>query len=313
MTEEAQSRMHPSMQFLYIMFIAIGSLIIGGLLGFAVVFVLYGTNTLTEITHFNTSASHVISGLWIIQVLGGTIPLFLTPVIFAKYIVKQPQFYLKNTFKVSPVFFVTVFAIMIVSSPLMDFLVTLNQKMVLPQSLNWLQQWMREKEDAAQKATQALTQFKTIWDMLLALLIMGLLTAVAEEFLFRGGIQGIFTRWTKNAHAGIWISAILFSAFHVEFFGFLPRMMLGVGFGYFVYYSGSIWTAVLGHFINNGSVVIITYLFQQKIIGFDPDSSHYNYIITTLSLIFTVFLFFIYQKVALSKKQLQGYNGKGLG
>jgi len=99
----------------------------------------------------------------------------------------------------------------------------------------------------------------------------------------------------------------------MQFFGFLPRMMLGAGFGYFVYYSGSIWTSVWAHFLNNGTAVVLTYLFQRKIITFDPDSNHYNYIIAVFSLIFTVFLFFIYQKVALSKKQLQPHNGKGLG
>jgi membrane protease YdiL (CAAX protease family) len=305
--------MHSSIQFLYILFIVVGLMIIGTILGACIVMAFYGLQTIVEIQHLNTAAPHILSGFWIIQILGVTIPIFLTSIIFAKYVVKQPQTYLKTKLDISPLLLGLVVLVMFASSPFLEYLITINQKMVMPQSLKWLEQWMREKEDAGQKATQLLTQFKTVWDMLFALLEIGLLTAIAEEFLFRGAIQTIFTRWTKSPHWGIWIAATLFSAFHMEFFGFLPRLMLGVGFGYFVYWSGSIWAGVLGHFINNGSVVIITYLFQQKIIRFDPDSSHYNYIITTFSLIFTVLLFFIYQRVALSKKQLQVNNGKGLG
>lgn len=313
MTVEAPSKMHPSMQFLVLIGISLGMMIAGTLIGMALVTVLYGLGTINQIMAFDTTAPNVTTSIWILQIASTTVPLFIAPVVFARYVINEPKVYLKPAIKIAPAFFGLVLLVMLVSMPFMEFLIDMNQKMVLPHSLKWLQQWMRDKEDAATTEMQALLQMKTFASMLFAVLEIGLLTAIAEEFLFRGCVQSIFTSWTKNHHWGIWIAAIIFSAFHMEFFGFLPRMVLGVFFGYFVYWSGSIWTGVLAHFINNGTDVVLTYLFQQKIISFDPDSSHYNYIIGTLSLIFTVFLFFVYQKVSVTKNKLVEQNGKGLG
>ena len=223
---------------------------------------------------------------------------------FAYAIVKKPQEYLKTTFKVRWQLFVVVLLIMMASSPLIELSGNINQKLVLPHFLDWLQKWMRDSEDKAQKLTVVLLQMKTVWSMIVNVLVIGLLTAVVEEFMFRGCIQTIFTRWTKNVHAAVWISAILFSAFHMEFFGFLPRMLLGVLFGYFVAWSGSIWTSVWAHFINNATAVIVTYLYRQKTITINPDNQHiFNYGSYLFSLIFILFLLYIYRAIAMGKKQ----------
>jgi len=313
MTQEPRSRIHESGQFFVLIAVCIGLMILGVLIGAGIAVVLYGSNILSQVSTFNPAIPHVVATIWILQITSTTMPLFAAPVIFARFIVKEPVAYLKPKLSIPISLFALVFAVMFFSMPFMEFLISFNQKLTLPQALSGLEHWLREKEQQAQNETQLLLQMKTFGSMLFTLLEVGLLTAIAEEFLFRGCMQTIFTRWTKSYHWGIWIAAIIFSAFHMQFFGFLPRMMLGVGFGYFVYYSGSIWTSVWAHFLNNGTAVVLTYLFQRKIITFDPDSNHYNYIIAVFSLIFTVFLFFIYQKVALSKKQLQPHNGKGLG
>lgn len=138
-------------------------------------------------------------------------------------------------------------------------------------------------------------QMNTFWQMIFDLLFIGLLTAVVEEILFRGCFQTIFLRWTNNIHAAVWISAILFSAMHLEFYGFLPRMVLGVLFGYFTAWSGSIWPAIWAHFINNGTVVVITYLYQNKMITLNPDENQtFNNTAYLVSFIITLFLLFIY-------------------
>ena len=187
-----------------------------------------------------------------------------------------------------------VLAIMLFSTPLIEFLANINQKMVLPPSLKW----MRTSEDAAQKATSVFLDMKTIGDFVINLLFIGLVTAIVEEFLFRGALQTIFFKWTSNIHAAVWITAILFSAFHMEFFGFLPRLLLGVFFGYFVAWSGSIWTGVWAHFINNGTAVLITYLFQHKLIKISPDDQHiFTLKLYLLSLATVMLLMYGYKKV----------------
>jgi membrane protease YdiL (CAAX protease family) len=304
MTEEAPSPIHPSLQFLLLIVILAVFMIVGGLIGIGLVMALYGYGTITQAMSFNTSAPHVITAFWILQVLSTTIPLFVAPVVFARFSVKQPKTYLKANFNIPALLFLVIFIIMFCSSPFMEYLVNINQKMVFPDFLKSLGQWMREKEDQATKETQLLLQMKTLGSMLFDLLEIGLLTAIAEEFLFRGCVQTIFTRWTKNPHWGIWITAILFSAFHMQFFGFLPRMLLGVFFGYFVLWSGSIWTSVWAHFINNGTAVVVTYLYQQKATSINPDDQHvFNYGAYAFSLIITVLLFLVYKNIAL-KKQL---------
>jgi membrane protease YdiL (CAAX protease family) len=175
----------------------------------------------------------------------------------------------------------------------------------LPAPLKSLEDALRAMEAQAQKATEAMLQMKTISDMLFAVLVVGLLTAIAEEFLFRGCLQTIMIRWTGNPHAAIWITAILFSAFHMEFFTFLPRVALGVFFGYFVMWSGSIWTSVWAHFLNNATQVVILYLYSQKRITLDPNDQHvFNYQSYALSLIIILILLFMYRNTAKGKSPL---------
>jgi len=172
--------------------------------------------------------------------------------------------------------------------------------MVLPP---WLK-WMKESEEQTEKLMEGMLKMGSIWDLISNVLFIGLFTAIAEEFMFRGVLQTIFYKWTKNIHVAIWITAILFSAFHMEFFGFLPRLLLGLFFGYFVAWSGSIWTGVWAHFINNATIVIVTYLFQQKVFTGNVNNQHvFNNIAYMISLLVTAALLVIYKIVTDSRKQ----------
>jgi membrane protease YdiL (CAAX protease family) len=304
MTVNTYNRLHPSLQFLILTGIVIIMVAIGYLIAAGIIVIVYDVDVLMELAQLRLSTPETVNALWILQIVSTTIPLLIAPVFFAYVIVREPSEYLKPSFKFPWQLLLIVLGIMIVSAPLIEFLSNLNQKMVLPPYLNGVQQWMREKEDQAQKLTAVLLQMKTIWSMINNVIMVGLFTAVVEEFMFRGCIQTIFKRWTNNPHAAIWITAILFSAFHMEFFGFLPRLMLGVVFGYFTVWSGSIWPAVWGHFINNGTAVVVTYFYQQKKINVNPDDQHiFNYGSYLFSLIIVLFLLYLYRHVATGKKQ----------
>lgn len=301
--EKGNSQLHPGLQFLIFTGLFLVVLAIGNFVGSGIVIALYGLKTLMALAALNTNTPNFVNSLWILQIAGTTIPILATPVFFAFVIAGDPQDYLKPSFRFAWPLILLVLAIMFISSPLIELLSNINQKMVLPPFLKW----MRESEDNAQKLTEALLQMKTVWDVIVNVLLIGLLTAVVEEFMFRGCLQTIMLRWTKNTHAAIWITAILFSAFHMEFFGFLPRLLLGLFFGYFVAWSGSIWPGVWAHFINNGTAVIATYLYRKKIITINPEDQHiFNYQACIISLLIVLFLSYIYYSIALSKKAIPG-------
>ncbi len=300
--EKGDNQIHPGMQFLIFIGIFLLLLIIGNAIGAGLITALYGLKTLTAIANLNVSAPHFINALWILQIAGTTLPIFASPVFFANIIVRDTDDYIKPGFRFPLGLLFLVFFIMMLSNPMIELLSNVNSRLQLPHFLNGIQKWMEDSEKTAGQISDAMLQMKTVWDMILNVLLIGLVTAIVEEFMFRGVLQTIFLRWTKNTHAAIWITAILFSAFHMEFFGFLPRLMLGVLFGYFVVWSGSIWTSVWAHFLNNGTAVVATYLFQHKLIKLNPDDQHvFNYIayISTFIILFTLML--IYRKIALER------------
>jgi hypothetical protein len=118
----------------------------------------------------------------------------------------------------------------------------------------------------------------------MSILIIGVLTGLAEELFFRGALQGLFFSTRINRHAIIWIVAIIFSALHFQFYGFIPRMLLGAYFGYLVWWSGSLWTSVAIHALNNSIVAVSQSLSAQDTVV----ASESSWSITTIILSFVV-------------------------
>jgi uncharacterized protein len=184
--------------------------------------------------------------------------------------------------------------IVFVSSPFINFVGEINSKMTLPPAFSSIEHWMRESEDTAEKITKLFLKTDTIWGLLFNILMIGIIPAIGEELLFRGVIQRIFSEWTKSAHWGIWISAILFSALHFQFYGFVPRVILGAIFGYLLVWSGNLWLPVLAHFINNTVAVIAYYLYGEGVLSVDPDKIGTNsdyHIVTIISVLLIVLMF----------------------
>lgn len=146
---------------------------------------------------------------------------------------------------------------MLLLSPVVNLSDLLNRQIELPAFMAPIENWMREQEEAAEVITNLLLADNDILSLLSNLLVIALCAGITEEFFFRGALQRIIGRWIKNHHAVIWTAAILFSAFHMQFYGFFPRMFLGAYFGYLVYWSRNIWVPVIAHFFNNAITVVI--------------------------------------------------------
>ncbi len=211
------------------------------------------------------------TGLLIIQGFTSTFGLLLFPFIVYTKICKIKS----NTFfngQVKPLSILSLLFIVISFSIGLSVIIEWNQNIHFPDFLKSFESWARLKEDELALLTKDLTQFDSVGYFLLALLVIGVVAGITEEYLFRGILQTQLLRWTKNHHAAIWISAILFSAFHVQFFGFVPRVMLGALFGYLYVWSGNLIVPIVAHFINNGLQVVAMYLYQQGIITMEMDS-----------------------------------------
>jgi membrane protease YdiL (CAAX protease family) len=138
-----------------------------------------------------------------------------------------------------------------------------NANLELPNALHAFEEWAQSQESYLKALTEYLTTFPHTGYLIAALLIIAVVPALGEELFFRGLMQPLWMRILKNPHAAIWLTAFLFSAFHFQFYGLFPRLLLGALFGYFYYWSGSLWLAVLGHFLNNGFSLLMYYIYQQ--------------------------------------------------
>ncbi len=153
------------------------------------------------------------------------------------------------------------------------FLSYLNSSLALPEFMSGIESWMREMEDQMAEMTKFITDFQTIPELLAGILVIGVLAGIGEEMLFRGLLQPKMHLYTGNAHVGIWLTAFIFSAIHVQFYGFLPRMLLGGIFGYLYYYSGSLTYPILAHIFNNTFTILLIYASNQGLIDFDFEST----------------------------------------
>lgn len=156
--------------------------------------------------------------------------------------------------------------------PFINWMMAINQGIRLPESLRSVEDWMRATEEAAARLTELLVSGTSTADLVLNLLVIAVIPGIAEEFLFRGVLQRQFTLLSGNRHAGIWLTAFLFSALHMQFLGFIPRFFLGALLGYLYSWSGSLWLSVFAHFCNNAFAVILTWAFAAGHIQLNPDT-----------------------------------------
>ncbi|MCH5245775.1 MAG: CPBP family intramembrane metalloprotease [Muribaculaceae bacterium] len=184
------------------------------------------------------------------------VPAIATAVIATRY---PARFLGIDRFPDAKVLLLTIVTI-IAAIPAIDFIVMLNESIRLPESMASFETWMKEAEDAAGSTVEMLLSGKSIGSLVVSLLIIGFLTGFSEEILFRGTMQRLLTPSNASTHVAIWLTAFIFSAIHLQFYGFIPRLLIGAFFGYLLVWSESLWLPVIGHILNNSMVVISTWM-----------------------------------------------------
>ncbi|MEZ5071192.1 MAG: CPBP family intramembrane glutamic endopeptidase [Bacteroidales bacterium] len=251
----------PMEKFLFVVIIlfilSLAFQFLGGLLAS----LLYGFS-LGEILNLETfDDPRYVAASKIIQIMGsiGTfiVPAFLFSYLFAGDWVSYYQFEYHTG--VLPI--VLTVAMIVAVIPFINYLAEINMRMELP--LRGVDRILRNLEQDAEGIMRAFTDTSSLSALLVNLFMIGILAAVGEELIFRGLLQRLLFDMVKNPHVAIALTAIFFSAFHFQFFSFLPRFVLGLILGYLLYFGRSIWYPIVAHFVNN-SLGVVYYFFNAR-------------------------------------------------
>ena len=203
---------------------------------------------LNAINSMQFSSQTVIDALKFIQLLT-MVGLFVVPTLTYAYIC---DFDLKLQCSFDRQTLFLAIAIMFLINPFIAFLYEWNMSLNLPD-------WLLVYDEKAEQLTKYFLRMDSLGDLSFNLLVLAIIPAIGEELLFRGYLQQTFAKWFGKPHVAIIVTALLFSAIHMQFQGFLPRLALGVVLGYLFYWSGSLWLPIIAHFINNAIAISFTY------------------------------------------------------
>lgn len=184
----------------------------------------------------------------------------LTPI--AYLLLKDKPLLNETRHQPSPMFgeLVVVLALTICIQPLVSGIYSANQQITLPENLSGLETAMKAMEAQAKDLVDAMTKVSTPMEWLLMVLVVAIIPGFGEELFFRGVLQKVLIRAGLNVHIGIWLTAFLFSALHLQFYGFLPRMLLGAAFGYMYALSGKLVLPMIAHMTNNFMALVLVSL-----------------------------------------------------
>jgi uncharacterized protein len=232
-----------------------------------------------------------------LQGLTALFSFILFPYIFSKLVAKS-DFEIKLKFE--PISLLLPVLITLAVIPVNGFFIDWNKNMNFPDFMSGIENWAMAKEKSLEELTLFLTNLTGIPELLLGIIVFALLPGIGEEYLFRGILQKFFEKKYQNLHVAIWLSAIIFSAIHFQFYGFVPRVLLGALFGYLYAWSGNLVVPIIAHFTNNATTVILIYLKNNNIITMDLDSTDslpwYVILVSTLFLVFLIKLSFNQKK-----------------
>jgi uncharacterized protein len=266
----------------------------------------FGVDAISDPTVFSTFDQNpaALNALKLLQVtitLGGMIiPAWLFP----KAIEQEPGKFLGITTPVSFQYFALAITLILLSIPFVSWLIEINAQLRLPQSLAALESALKASEEAAAALTKAFIASDTTQTFLINILIVAIFPAIAEELLFRGALQSFLILCFKNIHVAVVLGAAIFSAFHGQVYGFLPRWVLGMILGYLFASSRSIWPGVFAHFVNNVLTLIVTHFALEKSsLAFLHDDYHFPIFVvlgSVIACLAVLYYMYFHQKQNLS-------------
>lgn len=297
---------HTGSGFQLLLFLAL--LLLGALLGALAGFLLsnwiYGLG-IQELGGAIQSDDPRALGLGRLIQVSGQIGLFVLPPLLWAYLVR-PTFtaFLGFRNNVPLLGYLPWVLLMMACLPLIHALADLNHQVSFPDSLKNLESWMQLKEKQAEEMTHFFLGVQSLSGLLFNLLMVALIPAFGEELVFRSGLQPLLGKITRSRHAGVILSALLFSAMHLQFYGLFPRFVLGLFLGYAFLWTASIWVPMLMHFVNNAAAIIVFYLAHNGHIDVKMEEfgAGGGYTALTLSIVISSFLLYSGYRLCIRKK-----------
>ncbi len=240
---------------------------------------------------------------------------FIAPSLLTAYLCSPSvSEYVGATSDVAPRQFAGVIVLMIIMLPALNMIVGWNADLQLPEFMSGLEQTFRTWEENAARTTEMILGDTSLFGLISGILIVGCLTGLAEEMFFRAGLQKALTSSGVNHHLAIWTAAFIFSAVHFQFFGFVPRLLLGGLFGYLYCYTGSIWIAATAHALNNSLVVLSAWLTARGAVNVRFDEigtgGEYGWLFALVSAVLTTGFIIYLWKIFFRRPQQTGASAK---
>lgn len=252
-------------QLIVLALFMLGGMLVFSSLGTLIVMLLYHTPNMLE-------ASDPVTAIRITQALT-TIGAFLVPALLFAYCQNRQWFdYNAANRRPNQTMVNMVLILSVTLLPVVGVLSAFNQS-IMPQEGS-VAEFMRDMEEAANHILELVTSQRSSWDLISNILVFAVLASICEEFFFQGSLQPLLMNWSKNPHVGILLTALIFSALHFQFYGFIPRLLLGVYLGYLFYWSRSLWLPILAHVLHNALSIMVDYTLQGR--GIDTDNMQYT-------------------------------------
>lgn len=251
-------------QFFLFLGLAAGSFLIGSAVAVLILSKITGIGlaSLRDAKSFdlnNPAMLTFIRGMILVQFLF----LFALPSLLFSYLSDGKPFqYLGLKMPHAGVYWLWGVLVIVLAYPFVEYLGYVNQKLPVNETT---QTWMKSLEEEAARQIGFMLRNHTPAELLKNLFFVSVLAGVGEELFFRGVLQRMFIRITRNPWMGIVLAAAIFSTFHFQFYGFFPRLFLGVLLGAVYWFSGSLWVAVFAHFLYDASVIVYLYFHPEAL------------------------------------------------
>ena len=236
-------------------------LVIAGIFLIFFVITMLSLPLLIDVLHIDAKSR---DGLLFISVYQAVVMFIFASLLAARINSPAPASYLHLNVAPSWLGIVGVIFAYLIALPALNQIIYWNSNLTFPDSWAYWGETFREMEERAAEASNVMMNVSSIGAFVVNLVVIALITAFGEELFFRGTLQSAAASGGAN-HTAIWVVALIFSAMHFQFFGFVPRLLLGAWFGYLLYWSRSVYLPMIAHFINNGVVVLCAWLSNHYI------------------------------------------------